>query len=334
MFVLACALYFVYELTKIDREQITSLSADDVILTLGLSVIFYTVLLACVTLGFAQLLISSVTGPILFKQAVTVWGKANLAKYLPGNFFHFAGRQLLGARYSWPQAGIALASALEIVLQLLIPFFFIALALATSGRFNIILDFFWLAPIVVVALVAILLLLFYTSIAKFFLFQFSNIFGGRKVDFVLRANVFSAAAYYAIFFIGSCVICTAFYSVVQNPVDGAGLLTLNAVFLISWVIGFVVPGAPGGIGVREGTFAMLGGSFFPTESLLLVALLMRVTTLAGEGLLFLIAVCFEVSNAKTPAFAASAEPKGELHTSAGRRLRHADRHGIRPLFRG
>ena len=63
--------------------------------------------------------------------------------------------------------------------------------------------------------------------------------------------------------------------------------------LVSWVAGFVVPGAPGGIGVREGAMAGLGALLLDLETLVIVAVLLRLVTLLGEALLFLLAFAAE-----------------------------------------
>jgi glycosyltransferase 2 family protein len=61
---------------------------------------------------------------------------------------------------------------------------------------------------------------------------------------------------------------------------------LTAAFAIAWVVGFVTPGAPAGIGVREALLLlMLGGSMGAVETSLLILALRIVTTL-GDMLCF------------------------------------------------
>ncbi|MBC7988370.1 MAG: flippase-like domain-containing protein [Luteimonas sp.] len=61
---------------------------------------------------------------------------------------------------------------------------------------------------------------------------------------------------------------------------------LTAAFAIAWVVGFVTPGAPAGIGVREALLMlMLGGSMGAAETSLLILALRIVTTL-GDMLCF------------------------------------------------
>jgi uncharacterized membrane protein YbhN (UPF0104 family) len=272
---------------------------------LSLSIVLYTALLVCISKGFAQLLGVVGIEHVTFQQALAVWGKANIAKYLPSNLLHFAGRQVLGAGLRWPQASIALATILEIAIQIIVPSCLIILGLAQIQRFELLSDVMWLLPLIAVAGVALAVTLAHKRLWHRVDRYLPNIFKVQISKQPLRAIALSAT-WYSLFFLGMCLIVTALYSLLQSPIEGHDVLTLNAVFLTSWIVGFVVPGAPGGIGVREGTFAMIGGAFFPVEGLVLVALLMRLITLAGEGLLFFLAAWLDRSE---PAIIWAAPPQ-------------------------
>jgi len=86
------------------------------------------------------------------------------------------------------------------------------------------------------------------------------------------------------------LIAWALYALVVGDVVIRHLPVLSAAFLISWVMGFVLPGAPGGIGVREGSFAALGSVFLAPDALVVVAVLMRLVTLLGEEIVFVLAL--------------------------------------------
>jgi glycosyltransferase 2 family protein len=48
-------------------------------------------------------------------RILAVYGVAQVGKYVPGNFLHYVGRQVLGRRFGWSQSGMALASFGETV---------------------------------------------------------------------------------------------------------------------------------------------------------------------------------------------------------------------------
>lgn len=63
-----------------------------------------------------------------------------------------------------------------------------------------------------------------------------------------------------------------------------GLLT--GAFSLAWLLGFVVPGAPAGLGVREGTMALLLAHAVPQHQILALVVAVRLATFAGDGICF------------------------------------------------
>jgi uncharacterized membrane protein YbhN (UPF0104 family) len=69
------------------------------------------------------------------------------------------------------------------------------------------------------------------------------------------------------------------------------LRSLLAVVTTAWLLGFVVPGAPAGLGIREVVMiAMLEPSFGEANALLL-ALLYRITTVGGDAAFAALGFC-------------------------------------------
>lgn len=63
----------------------------------------------------------------------------------------------------------------------------------------------------------------------------------------------------------------------------------TAAFALSWTLGFLAPGAPAGLGAREGVMLLVLQSHGNGEDLVLLVLLTRVATLAGDLVAFLAA---------------------------------------------
>ena len=57
---------------------------------------------------------------------------------------------------------------------------------------------------------------------------------------------------------------------------------LAVAFLTAWLAGFVVPGAPGGLGVREAILVAFLSAHLPTADVLAFALASRLVTTLGE----------------------------------------------------
>ncbi|MEQ9122824.1 MAG: hypothetical protein RIM80_09710, partial [Alphaproteobacteria bacterium] len=67
------------------------------------------------------------------------------------------------------------------------------------------------------------------------------------------------------------------------PSAGPYLIAAGA---LAWLAGFVTPGAPGGIGMREFALLMLLSGVGAEADVLLAAALLRVVTVAGEVLFY------------------------------------------------
>lgn len=67
---------------------------------------------------------------------------------------------------------------------------------------------------------------------------------------------------------------------------------LTAVFALSWLLGFITPGAPAGIGVREGIMVLFLSGLAAADIVLLMVAAMRIATIAGDGLVFVISAIY------------------------------------------
>jgi glycosyltransferase 2 family protein len=61
-------------------------------------------------------------------------------------------------------------------------------------------------------------------------------------------------------------------------------LDLLAITTAAWVLGFVVPGAPGGVGVREAVMIVLLEPTIGQADSVALALIYRISTTAGDAL--------------------------------------------------
>ena len=63
---------------------------------------------------------------------------------------------------------------------------------------------------------------------------------------------------------------------------------LTMLFTAAWVVGYMLPGAPGGLGVREAMMLALLAPVLGTTVALGVSVTMRLSSMAGDGLAFLV----------------------------------------------
>lgn len=186
---------------------------------------------------------------VALSDAVRVYGKAVLAKYLPGSVFQYASRQWLGLRAGMAQGAMAKASLVEIVLH-------IAFSAGIGAA----------------------LLIGETPLAYLVLLGA----GGAIAAVALRGGpgALGAVIWQAVFFFGFAGLVWLMATQLGAPM-GAGKLT--GWFMVAWLAGFLVPLAPGGVGVREAALLALGGAV-NAAPILAVALVLRLITLAGDAI--------------------------------------------------
>jgi glycosyltransferase 2 family protein len=213
----------------------------------------------------------------------SVYGRTQIAKYLPGNCFHFVGRQILGPALGHSQAALALASLVEgILLTAVAASLALPLALHRFGGWSIML---------LAGVIAGLALVFATP--RLLPARFRPGAGapaGRGGGYRARRLLRALALQVAFFAAAGAVLWLLAALLVAPQAAAPGLLTSIGALALAWVAGFVTPGAAAGIGVREAVLMVaLDGPLGP-EASAVVALAFRLVTTAGDGVFCVLAL--------------------------------------------
>lgn len=202
--------------------------------------------------------------------------ETQLAKYLPGNVFHLVGRYLWLEREGVRHKALVLASLAEIAL-------FVLAALLVGAAAALLYPFpqsneiiVWidrLAPLAAFgALLACGLGVLVVRRAQ------AGLVARDRIDLGVLATVILACVFFlhlgAVFYVIGAQLW---------PSAGPYLIAAGA---LAWLAGFVTPGAPGGIGMREFALLMLLSGVGAEADVLLAAALLRVVTVAGEVLFY------------------------------------------------
>jgi glycosyltransferase 2 family protein len=210
-----------------------------------------------------------------------MYGRTQIAKYLPGNCFHFVGRQVLGRRLGHAHGALALASLAEAALLLL-----------TAGALA--LQLLWCCPawtsgappawpaLAVVGLAIVLLLARRSGDGLTRALR-----QARGALRSLASRLVPAALLYAAFFILAGLILWGLAAASQAPGEHTlGLATAVSALAMAWCLGFVVPGSSAGIGVREAVLVLTLEQHLAADGALLVALALRLITTLGDLVFF------------------------------------------------
>lgn len=235
------------------------------------------------------------------KEAFRVYAKANIGKYLPGNVMHYVERNLFAEKLQLSQKQIAAASISEIaglvlaaflmgmlfgyrqvrevcfVLLEKIPFLRAVWESLSENRKsggNVSISSVTLRVAGVCITLAVLILFCYAA----------RHFGSKPFWRTFLTNLVIYAAVLAMLGVILVPVC---WCLGQRP-NLYQAMRMIAAYSLAWVFGFVVPGAPGGIGVRELVLTLLLAPVIGKDTVAVLGVLHRLLTVAGDFLVYLL----------------------------------------------
>lgn len=211
-----------------------------------------------------RLLMLGLEQAISSRMANRIYGLTQLAKYVPGNIFQFAGRQFLAMSHGFSGKAIAKSTFLELLLLVLTGVAFIL----------------WILPLLYPAFNIIYGLSLFIIIATLIAL------GLKWQD---KSSLIKVIARYFLFLVisGTVFLCVL-YSIVDNwTATPALVLPFLAAYVIAWLAGLVTPGSPAGVGVREFILILLLKPFFAEVDIVLAVIISRITTVVGDCFFYL-----------------------------------------------
>lgn len=239
--------------------------------------LYITMLLAGSAAWF--LLLRSAGAQTTLRAVLTVWGLGQIGKYLPGNIGQYLGRAALAREYGIPLHKSALTLVFE-TSGLIVTAAAISVLTGSPAAHP------WkIALLAAGALVAPFLLVY--ILERWFAGALQKRLGVTHLPHPSVATLGTCLALYAV-----CFLSGGFaFDQLARGLFGAGSdtswLRVVPAFALSWVAGFVTPGAPAGLGVREALLVGGTASLYGPGTALSTALAFRLMTVLGDGLAFL-----------------------------------------------
>lgn len=224
---------------------------------------------------------------IPFSTAMPVYTQSNLYKYLPGNVFQYVGRNQLASDMDISHVDVACATVLDVlfcvfwtaVISVILLGGRIAELMAEYGRNLLMVG---AVGIVLLILLIIVIKLKFKDKLKSYLSRYSKAFAKDNRPMLLRG-----AFYYLLQNTVSAVMYFVCLKLIVPQADTGELIALTGAFMFAWIIGFVTPGAPGGIGIREGVMLFVCGDKF-SDRIVLFVLVMRIGSVFADVAAFVI----------------------------------------------
>lgn len=224
-----------------------------------------------------------------FITSAKVETKSNLMKYLPGNVFQYVGKNELALIHNISHISVASATVIDVIINL-ITVFMIIIIFYLKGLIKVfslygikLLYLIFIAGSLFLILV-ILAIIFRRKIKKV-LKSYNNLFKLKNIKILLKNSLFH--------FVRNIVNAFLFVIIFKFIVLGnlnIGLISVLGAFVLSWFIGFIMIGAPGGIGIREAVITFLLGNLMNGEDILLSIVIYRFVSIIGDILAFLLAL--------------------------------------------
>lgn len=214
-------------------------------------------------------------------EILSIYSRANIAKYLPGNILVFVERHLLLRKYGISDVRLILINISEIFYFFVVSFvislisILFGIVVLPSGIINKININLIVIIIIIPTVIAIVLFTLYNKQIVNELFKLSTAKNFKKASINLLL-------YFSYFILYGFLNVLIFFIFLKINIDFYSILLIISAFSISWVLGYVTPGAPGGIGVRESILIILLSPYFGYTNTFLVAMLSRIITILGE----------------------------------------------------
>ena len=231
--------------------------------------------------GWKMILVVLSKQTVRYKDAFAIYAKANMGKYLPGNVMHYVERNLFARNLGLDQRAVLLSTMTEISGLVFVS---VLVGIAFEGKhlwnlLKVLIDYKY---ILVVLLLSCLLVLLILAFRK----KIEEILKNINVKEFCKVFIKVCPAYFCFVLLGGIVMGILFEAILPDVVTTKVLLRIVASYTIAWVVGFMIPGSPGGIGVREFVLLFLLGEYFPEDILLANIVLHRFISIVGDALAY------------------------------------------------
>lgn len=266
-----------------------------------IAIIIYTALRSLILSQVWKNLISGFGWKITFKESFIILGRSQIAKYIPGNVFHYLGRHILSKNLGIPNNIIINSIFTETILLVLSSTFIFFISAIIHGYRDFMFEGInnLIAPAAIIAGIIILL-----SLIAFLIIKFIPGIKERLIrhNIIVSLKSLNIKKLWIQLFFG-LILCMVFFlsagSIMYflNEYFWGGFSILFLFFIgtnaVAWVAGFITPGASGGIGVREVVIITLLTPYIGQPKALVLAIILRLITISGDLLSFIIAYFFK-----------------------------------------
>ena len=284
-------LYFLIALRR-NYAHIPAISMDLSTLWVGL----FSVVLTTMTVVLGSLiwivLLKDYPVRVPRRSLFQVYLMAQFAKYIPGNVGHHIGRVVMAKNLGIPVSTTIATMMLEVILGVATAAMLAAVGLAgcdTELFHGFAAKYLW-ALLIPGAALLVFGTMFAIALINRTCSGLLKRIGLERIPRPGASTLVLAATLFMIIF-----LLLGFVLKMQAAglfgVGKASIITITCLFAASWLAGYVVPGAPAGLGVREAVMLALFTPLFGAPVTIGLGVTLRFSTLLGDALAFLLGLC-------------------------------------------
>lgn len=256
------------QLGDVLAERLTKISSG----AFGAALVLYGVGATALGLAWVLLVRAAALSPVQARPLFVAHLRSQLAKYLPGNVFHFAYRHAAARREGLGHRALGGALAFESVL-LIAAAAMLAAGVASDPRLDELAP--WLHWVVRGAPLAAIAAIVVGGLAM----RRSSPIKGRP------PHIASTVAIVFAIDVGFFLLAACALRLLCEQPSLLPFAAWSGWLALAWIAGYVTPGAPGGLGLREAVLVLGLGPVLGEAEALAIAFAYRLVTIGADALL-------------------------------------------------
>lgn len=237
-----------------------------------------------------QLALELLGGRPGYEQVVKALTLSQIGKYLPGNFGHHAGRVVLATRWGIPTPKVLASMFIDTILVIAagVVASTPALALMADVAENQHPTVAGVAGAVVATATVVILAAVLSPRVRS---AFSRWTGSPEIRLThhgITVVAHAASIHFLSFLLGGTALFLLCLGLVSPApaITPSTWLSITGIYAAAWLLGFILPGAPAGLGIREFVLLLGLSPLFGEQTGVAAAALLRVVTTLGDGVAF------------------------------------------------
>ncbi|MGD9559473.1 MAG: polysaccharide pyruvyl transferase family protein [Oscillospiraceae bacterium] len=271
--------FIIYSLVK-NLVDFSILKSAPVVIGLCLLPFLHAVGIFWGSVTFSHILDMMASHPVDRSLVSRIYCRSNLYRYIPGNIMHYVGRNQIAVDAGIPHSEVVFSTIADAIFLLLS-----ALIITVGCAFDY---FFQYLAQLSISLPVVLAVVAGVVLVAAVLFVLRKKIGHliKKYINIMRRIRFKKSLLFLVMvgmrLVNNAVVYLCTIALLGQPLKAALVPQIIGLFVMSWAIGFLTPGAPAGLGVREAVMLMFLGDVLDANVLMASTIIYRVICILGD----------------------------------------------------